>query len=403
MPVEGRSSARPRTLLALLVAAACSIPNETAPSPGESQTATRATAPEPSGLVTLPIGGGSLRIWPYIGENFTGQGQDPINLIFTGLAEPLQLREALLRLDGDRSTFGLPNVAPFNCTWSDAIGGIQAGFGDDAGWAPSAVQLQCGDYGPIRFHLRLFDLGNLTIGNAHFEILIPGTADHQVITWEVAEQLVTVDFVRSGLLAGAPTTTATVNDAPFRTIPAVVYAGIPEPLKATIGGPPGAPNADVPIGTDGRATVLTLGEAAPLVPGSAEQDFVLTYDQVVPKPFCRLNPGDLVLVQGPVHLMQRVELTPAGTLLKTFNASGRLSVTPIDGAQQPPIPAGPAYAADVSEQQTALASVDASAASSLVQQQELPPGGAGRGRLMVRFGVDRSGQTEYQRTEACYP
>ena len=60
---------------------------------------------------------------------------------------------------------------------------------------------ECGTYGPIRFHLRLVKLGALTIGNAHFEVLIPGTTDHQVLSWELAEQLVTYDLARTGLSA----------------------------------------------------------------------------------------------------------------------------------------------------------------------------------------------------------
>ena len=77
----------------------------------------------------------------------------------------------------------------------------------------------------------------LTLGNAHFELLIPGTTDHQVLSWELAEQLVTVDMVRSGLLAAAPGSTAPINAAPgFRQIPAEIYNLLPAELRAASAG-----------------------------------------------------------------------------------------------------------------------------------------------------------------------
>src|SRR6185503_18651841 len=115
----------------------------------------------------------------------------------------------------------------------------------------SVVQLQCGTYGPIRFHIRLFPQGEWTIANAHFELLIPGTADHQVLSWELGEKLVVADFARSGLLGAAPAQLAGLNPAPgYRSIPAVIYNGMPAQLKQIIGGP-AQTSTDVPIGTDG--------------------------------------------------------------------------------------------------------------------------------------------------------
>src|SRR3954469_22871396 len=191
------------------------------PVPDDSDPASFSAAAPPSLLVPIALAGGSISIWPYTGVDFSGTPQDPINLVFTGKSDPRSIRSALMSLDGDRTAFGMPPVFPFNCTWSDAIGDLQTGYNATAAWVGSAVQLACGGYGPVRFHVRLFEAGATTLGNAHFEVLIPGTADHQVLSWELAEQLVKVDLIRSGLLDAADPlgSTGSINDSPFREIP----------------------------------------------------------------------------------------------------------------------------------------------------------------------------------------
>ncbi|HEX9610445.1 MAG TPA: hypothetical protein VF978_01070, partial [Gemmatimonadales bacterium] len=195
----------------------------------------------PSPLASVALGSSTLEFWPFTGADFGHTPLDPINLIFFGQSDPRALRAALMMLDGDRTAFGLPDVFPFNCTWKDAIGGMQTAYSTGAGWAGSAIQLECGDFGPIRFHLRLFNAGDWTLANAHFEVLIPATTEHQVLSWELAEQLVTVDLLRSGLLdAGVPLfATGTINPSPFHEIPAVIYNGLPLELRGVIGGPSG--------------------------------------------------------------------------------------------------------------------------------------------------------------------
>jgi hypothetical protein len=52
----------------------------------------------------------SLDFWPYTGTGpDMATEKDPINLIFLGNAHPLDIRAALMSLDGQRSL-------PFNCT-----------------------------------------------------------------------------------------------------------------------------------------------------------------------------------------------------------------------------------------------------------------------------------------------
>ena len=92
---------------------------------------------------------------------------------------------------------------PFDCTWEDAIGGHQGAYARETGWSGSAIQLQCGDYEGLRFHLRLFRAGERTIVNAHFETIIPATTEHQVLSWELAEQFAVGDLGRTGVLSAS--------------------------------------------------------------------------------------------------------------------------------------------------------------------------------------------------------
>ena len=143
----------------------------------------RLLPPRPAGqkTVTLP-GGKGLTFYPWISENFTNPPSDPVNLVFSGAgADARSIRQALFALDGNRTAYGMPNVLPFNCTWADAMGANQVAFGAGK-WAGSVIQLECGLYENIRFHLRLFQVASdVVIANAHFEALIPGTTQHQVL------------------------------------------------------------------------------------------------------------------------------------------------------------------------------------------------------------------------------
>jgi hypothetical protein len=273
-----------------------------------------------------------------------------------------------------------------------------AGFGAAAGWTGGAIQLQCGEYGPIRFHLRLFDLGSVTAANAHFEVVIPGTADHQVLSWELAEQLVTYDLARSGLLAAAPVLTGFVTPAPsHRVVPAVIYNGLPEELRTLIGGP-SVPAGDVGIANDGRATVLVLGGRAPEAPDPALLRFTLPYDQVIPKPFCNVG-GEAVRVRGAVTLEQAVQ--GGAEYRMRFAAEGELDVQPIDpgtGAA-----AGSALRALVSESQSARVDDRGSEVHGAIRQRLLPRGHDGAGELRIELRIGSRGPARYDRAEACAP
>ncbi len=356
---------------------------------------------DPQPLVTIVSGRRSLTFWPYTGDNFLGTPQDPINVIFCGKADPRDIRAALMSLDGDRSAFGLPPVAPFNSTWQDAIGDVQAGYGEEAGWVGGVVQLACGDYQPVRFHLRLFKMGAWTVGNAHFEVLIPNTTEHQVLSWELAEQLVTIDLMRCGLLdTESPVTpTGQINDSPFRTIPAMIYNGLPVELRQTIGGPLGDVSADVPIATDGNAVVFKLSQRLTRPAEELVQDFVINFDQVIPRPFCSSGPLDYVYVLGPVQLRQVTRLERGGNYSFDFQASGALYVTPIDPLTG--TPAGPTVQAVVSEKHGGELNSRFHFAESVKYQIMGNDGDADFSSLYVKIHADSRGRDKYRKIEQC--
>ncbi len=281
-------------------------------------------ADPPSGLVSVGVGGQSLTVWPYTGTDF-GTPSDPLNLV-----------------------------------WSDAMGGVQTGYAEEGeGWLGSVIQLQLGSYGPVRFHLRLFDTrapfgddGTWTLGGCHIEILIPGTADHQVIAWELAEQIVKIDFARSGLLGADPAQSDLINPAPgYRDIPPAIYNGIPDALKIVCGLPPGPSAVPVPIPTDGRATLLLLADYVGVDTDASAQEFTLQYRQYIPRPFCSGGPLDFLLVEGPVLLSKDVLIGNDGRYEYGAEIRGQLTATPVDVTQSPPVVTGDPFSVTASDVQ----------------------------------------------------
>ena len=284
-------------------------------------------APAPSAVATL--GGRSFAFWPYTGTSFDGRPQDPVNVIFLGAADPREIRAALLALDGNRTAFGFPPVFPFDCTWSDAIGGMQTAFAADAGWLGSAVQLECGPYGPVRFHVRLFRGEGGTIGNVHLDLQIPGTSEHQVLSWALPQQLLTADLARTGLLGAAPTPTAQTHSPFFGEIPAAIWNGMPPELRQLTGHSPTAPGP-VPILSTGYAMQFELAGRVPVTPDEEVEDFVVQWNQIIPKPFCAASPAHFVRVEGPLRFTQRSGIDASGEYHMEMLAQGTLRITPIN-------------------------------------------------------------------------
>ena len=396
-------------VLSLLAVAACSDGPDrmTDPVPELEMHFQRGHGPgngqRPAPLASFQVGGQALRAFGYATDDLSSNGRDPINLVFAGRSDPRHIRAALMGLDGNRS--GSP-LAPFDCTWKDAVGGLQAAWGTKNGWVGSAIQLECGEYGPVRFHLRFFDIGNVTLGGAHFEFLIPGTSDHQVVSWELAEQLVTFDLARTGLLGAAPASSGPVNAAPwFRTIPGFLHALAvqSDPQFGALLGMLGLvdlANGDKGIPTDGAATVLSLATAAPLVPGEARQEFEVGFGQVIPKPFCVDGaPSPYLYVTGPVHLRLTTVQRANGEFSQRMTAAGTLALTPVNPATGEPV--GEPYSADVSEFQTAGIGRQGASIQGMQHQVEKPSSAPGRGRLQIKLKVGEKGVPQYSRRETC--
>ena len=356
-------------------------------------------APPPGPLNTVDFLGKTLTLWPYTSNDFSGAPADPINLIFVGHNDPRKIRAALMGLSGDRTAMGFPPVAPFNAEWKDAIGDVQSGYGDSR-WTGGVIQLACGEYGPVRFHLRLFTMGNWTVANAHFEVLIPGTADHQVVSWEIAEQFVIANFMRSGLLDQTVPLmpTGAINEAPFRAIPAIIYNGIPEELKALIGGPAGNVTQDVPIGTDGHATILNIAQDVSIHSGEDVQKFTIEYGQVVPKPFCNSG-NEYVYVSGPVELEQITTVSDDFSYSVTFHAGGNLTVTPVNPMTGEPI--GSPLQAIVGERHQGEFSGAYFHVAGFKSQSIIPPTAPGAGSLRTGIMIRSNGHNAYQFDTRC--
>ena len=396
------------TLAAVLAAASACTDNPTQtqePPDIDAQHGARHNdgAPPPTGLATVHLAGNTLSLWPYLGTSFSAPGSDPVNLVFAGQADPLAVRSALMALDGNRAAFGFPASPPFDCRWSDTPSGdIQVTWNGETGWQGSAIQLQCGDYGPVRFHLRLVRSGTWTLGGAHFEVLIPGTAEHQVLSWELAEQLVTADLLRTGLLdATAPVTSSDViSQTPsFRAIPSVIFNALPPELQAVAAGAPGNTSADVPLASDGRATILQVAGTPASAPQDVRRQFTITYGQVVPKPFCN-DPADYVYVEGPVSLEEEAGVS-RGRYTSSFRASGRLRVTPVNPLTGQP--SGEPYFADISEWHRSRLGDDEQQAESRKLQVLRPEHGQPLAWFSVRLDVDSRGAADAQTIVRCTP
>ncbi len=377
-------------LLTCVTTAGCDRATDVAPtalSPTVEPGLSSPAVPTPLEAVATPFG--SVSLWPFTGVDVQGTPSDPINLIFLGQSDVRALRAALMFLDGDRTAYGLPPVPPFNCTWDDAVGASQTAYTESSGWSGSVVQLECGDYDPVRFHIRLFESGDVTLGNAHFEVIVPGTSSHQVLSWELAKQLAVIDLLRTGLLDGSiPMVASTqIHPSPYREIPDFLYNGLPVELRGAIGGPLSDVAQPVPIWTDGTATAFNLVNAATISAGVATREFTIEFGQVIPKPFCAPGPGSFLYVSGPVEVRQTVRVTPSGNLHSSFMARGTLELTPVNPSTLPPTPIGKTYVARVLEVQHSVATDRHTLVSHLQIQAELPPMGADRGRLMSMLRV----------------
>jgi hypothetical protein len=398
-------------VLAATLVAACDAGSPSQPELRSANSA-RQGAPAPSGVVTTGIIGspGSLTFLPYTRTEFAaGENFDPVNLVFTGHADPRTIRAILLGLDGNRTAAlgdaipGYPPVAPFTCRWHDAIGDMQTAYGGEEGWAGSVVQLACGDFGPVRFHLRLFRLGAFTVANGHFEMLIPGTADHQVLSWERAEEFVSYDLLRSGLVnPAAVSATDVISATEHRTILKDLWNALASSadgqavlgfVRLDFGNPAPLVDQDQPIRNgDGRATVLDVMADVPAMPGTFSEIVPVDFGQDIPRPFCADVPRFLH-VSGHLELAKFVTIDATGNYRSRFSTSGKLDARDLASGVQ--------YFANVAEHQESAMSDRDQSALATVERRELPASLDQNGSLSTRLKVGPSGVTQFTRRETC--
>jgi len=291
--------------------------------------------PAPQELVEVAAGGESLTIWPYTTSDFQAPS-DPINLVFPD-ADPRAIRQELLKLDGTRPPFA--SVPAGNCRWTDAMGYEQAAYGRPRGWAGGEVQLACVPAGkplgdPFRFHVRLFRLGKDTVGAAHYEILIPGSAEHEVLSWDLARDFLTYDAARAGAIAGDPA--PVIPGGSFRAVRGLLYkslydyaGGALRPLLDQLLPLPNDSNGDRPIPTNGHGAVLSLTAAFQPERTTAVTTTQVGWSIVVPKPFCATGPYDLVQLSGPLSFTMSVRTGDDGRYERTYVVGGTLTGVPL--------------------------------------------------------------------------
>jgi hypothetical protein len=304
------------------------------------------SAPPPADVVSVAAGTEQLSLWPFLTENYlpgAAGKSDPVNLIFLN-TDPRAVRQKLMALGGSRAGWDFLPRGANGCIWIDGMGYEQAAYLEPEGWVGGAVQMVCttpksplGD--EYRFHVRLFRSGPHTIGGAHFEINTPGTAEHTVLSWELARQFVTTEMARidAGAFQGNVQVWTPAN-ASFRTVNGLVYAYVllkypPIPTKPeniafflALGiGPTAPPYPDKLLPATGQAAVFDPGFQ--YVP--TKQDITITDSRMyqvgsTKKPLC--GGEEIQITGGPLTFALRVQTNPSGKYQRTYSVSGTLKV-----------------------------------------------------------------------------
>jgi hypothetical protein len=329
--------------------------------------------------VSVPFAGQEHTFFPFTASAASfDAADDPINLLLEGDADPRAVRAALMFLSGNRA--GTP-FAPFNCRWTDAIGGVQSAYGIPEGWSGGAVQLECGSYG-LRFHARLFDMGSWTLGGVHYELLVPGTPEHRILNWDVAREFLFLDVLRTGLVTSAGISGVIGPTPTYREIEVPLYNALPLALRFLIGGPLTNITTPFQVPSSGQARLAALNGELGEGTGIARQELVLQLGQIVPTPFCVESLGPAIRIEGPVTLRQIVNYTPAGTFVSQFHAIGQITVTSVNPFTGEPT--GEPHSAIVNEHHRGIATDQVTLVSFFQMQGVIP--GIGRLYMNVQVG-----------------
>ncbi len=304
----------------------------------------------PAGVIHVSAGGENLILWPYTTDNFE-DASDPINLLFPN-ADPRAIRQELLAASTNRSGSPFAGLPVGNCAWHDGMGNEQAAFGLPERWVGGAIQLVCvhpnaplGD--PFRVHVRLFRIGRHTLGAAHFEVLISGTAEHEALSWDLARGLVAYDLAGTGTVVAPPDPIGLIPAGTFRAVRRPIWEGLVAfqnglliPLLQGLGLYPAPGPGDVPIPTSGEALALVTDiDLAPARTHEVTTTHV-DYGVNVPKPFCAdPNAPEFVRLEGRLQFTMSVSTLPSGHFERTHTIGGTLQVTPLAPVPGLPVPA----------------------------------------------------------------
>ena len=240
-----------------------------------------------------------------------------------------------MTLVGRRPTWSFLPSGANGCVWMDGMGYDQAAYVEPEGWVGDELQLVCATPdSPLgkedRFHVRLFRSGPHTIGGAHFEINVPGTAEHEVLSWEMARDFVTDEIARLDMAAfQGEAEVFEPKDGTFRTVRGQVNYYVfatNNAFWARLGllDPPAPGLPAAPIPATGLAAVFA--PSFTFVP--VKSDFTLTdyrtYGVVTTKPFCGGAP--VQITGGPLTLRLRVQTNPSGKYQRTFTVAGYLKI-----------------------------------------------------------------------------
>jgi hypothetical protein len=170
-------------------------------------------------------------------------------------------------------------------------------------------------------------------------------------------------------------------------------------LLQTVGAPPQPVSGNVPLASDGQATILDL-EKAPAVPaGNASQSFTIEFGQAIPKPLCSDGPYDWVYVTGPVQFQETASVDDAGRYQYSSHVSGRLNVTPVDITTNPPTPVGAPFAATVNDVQSGFH--DRVSESVQMMSKRIAPEKGGAELLMTELKAASPGPDKYRASTQC--
>jgi hypothetical protein len=159
-------------------------------------------------------------------------------------------------------------------------------------------------------------------------------------------------------------------------------------------------NADgtASIPNDGKAAILDLGVAEPVIEGMADKDFIITFGQVIPKPFCAAGTTGYLFASGPIHVVMHSGIVD-GNYQSEWTADGTLNLLPFNPMNGQP--AGAPYQGTVSEKVSSGMTRGSASAEHYSDRRETPDDGPTRGTRLEQFRARENGKDIYTVDISC--